>query len=76
MFSSAGNNQEYSHKPRLYTIELEGVVLGVAAGMPAVQVREGTTMMGAKGVDTAHISLTLLLMGRFQHPPVQDCFDC
>ena len=66
-FSFPGNNQvqECSHKRHPPIREVAGVVVvvvvvaGVAAGMPAVQVREGTTMIVAKGADTAHISWSL-----------------
>lgn len=58
LFCSAGNNQECSHKPHPHIIEVAGAVVavGVATGMPEVQVREGTTMMAAMGADTGHIS--------------------
>lgn len=58
LFYSAGNNRECSHKPHNpHIIEVaEVVVVEVATGMLAVQVREDTTMMVAKGADTAHIN--------------------
>lgn len=59
---SAGNNQDCSrkfHHPHIK--EVAGVVVvvmvvGAATGILEVQVREGTTMMAAKGVDIVHIS--------------------
>jgi len=57
LFHHAGNNQECNHKPHLHIIEVAGAVaVGVAIGMLAVLVREGTTMMAVKAADTAHIS--------------------
>lgn len=57
LFNYAGNNQECNHKPHPHIIEVVGAVaVGVAIGMLAVLVREGTIMMVVKGADTAHIS--------------------
>jgi hypothetical protein len=61
VFFSAGNNQDCSRTPRLHIKEAEGmtvvaVEVVVAAGIRAVQVREDTAMIVAKGADTARIS--------------------